>query len=124
MYVCIIARPEVMERAIAKLIEVFGEVGVKLNMAKIKVWCQDRSQVPASLAPYYVTDFKVLKRFLDQPGDLSHQGLPLPAAVEQMQPETQRQHQSLAKEIDRLHAVTAKLLELVPWALIFKLQLG
>ena len=95
-------KPEHAEEAIQFLEQEFLKLGLKLNMSKLQVWCQDRSLVPSTMAQHYTEDFRVLKRFLVTPGDTDHQGLPL-----------QTSPQTLDKEINRAQQLTAGLLRLV-----------
>jgi len=83
-------------------VEAFGSIGLEVKPSKTQVWCALRDRLPQSLQTYFVEEFKVLKKALRVPGDLEHQGAGIQGASG-----------TLDKEMQRLDALTSRLLVLV-----------
>ena len=63
---------------------------------------RDAADLPLALQAHHTTEIKVLKRFLEAPGDIAHQGLPLINS-----------QQTFDKEFERVQQLTAGVLCLV-----------
>ena len=98
----ILADPAYIHTVMDFAVEAFGSIGLEVKPSKTQAWCALRDRLPQSLQTYFVEEFKVLKKALTVPGDLEHQGAGIQGASG-----------TLDKEMQRLDALTSRLLVLV-----------
>ena len=84
--VYVVAWSDCIDQILAKALEEFAKVGLKINEGKTRSWCAGPSSLSPLLRPTYREQFVVLNKALVTLGDSQHQGLSLDSGTEILAP--------------------------------------